>query len=112
MKTAFLSYCWANEKFADIIDSTFQALGIIVKRDKREVGYKDNLKHYMQSIRDCDYAILLISDESLKSQACMYEVCEIMKERDYLQKILPVILPETKIYNVEQQLEYVKYWMV
>ena len=42
----------------------------------------------------------------------MYEVCEIMKERDYLQKILPVILPETKIYNVEQQLEYVKYWMV
>lgn len=110
MKTAFLSYSWANEKTADEIDNLFQSLGIEVKRDKRELGYKDNIKKYMQSIRDCDYAILVISEASLKSQACMYEVLEIMKEQKFIDKILPIIVSGTKLFKPEDQIPFINHW--
>lgn len=61
------SYSWSNEETADLIDNAMQSVGVSVKRDKRELEYKDNIKKYMQSIRDCDYVILIISDSSLKS---------------------------------------------
>lgn len=108
--TIFLSYSWSNEKSADRIEFTFSSLGIDVKRDKRVVGYKMNLKEYMQSIRDCDFSFLLISDEYLKSPACMYEICQIMKEQDFIDRVLPLILPNAKIYKPEIQFEYIRYW--
>jgi tetratricopeptide (TPR) repeat protein len=108
--TIFLSYSWSNEDYANKIDFTFSSIGVNVKRDKREVGYKMNLKEYMQSIRNCDYSFILISEEYLKSPACMYEVCEIMKERDFIDKVLPLILPNAKIYKAETQVEYIEYW--
>jgi len=110
MKTAFLSYSWANEDSADLIDNLIQSLGIFVKRDKRELGYKDNIKQYMQSIRVCDYAILIISDESLKSQACMNEAIELMKESAFIEKALPILVPGTKIFKPEHQVKYLEYW--
>lgn len=110
MKTAFLSYSWANEKTADEIDNVFQSLGIEVKRDKRELGYKDDIKNYMQSIRGCDYAILVISEASLKSQACMYEVLEIMKEQEFVDKILPIIVAGTKLFKPEDQISFINHW--
>ncbi len=108
--TIFLSYSWSNEKSADRIELTFSSLGIDVKRDKRIVGYKMNLKEYMQSIRACDFSFLLISDEYLKSPACMYEICQIMKEQDFIDRVLPLIMPSAKIYKPEIQLEYIRYW--
>lgn len=108
--TIFLSYSWANEDAANKLDLVFQSIGIKVLRDKREVGYNKSLKEYMQSIRDSDYAFILISDEYLKSPACMYEINELMKDQNYLNKILPLVLPSAKIYKPEDHITYISHW--
>lgn len=52
----------------------------------------------MKTIRDMDYAILIITENYLKSFNCMYEVMELMKEKDYHNKIFPVLYA-TDIYK-------------
>ena len=63
----------------------------------------------MQTIRDNDFAVLLISDAYLKSANCMYEVLEIMKEQKFRTRIFPAII-DSAIYSTDKQIEYVQYW--
>jgi hypothetical protein len=63
----------------------------------------------MQTIRDNDFAVLLISDAYLKSTNCMYEVLEIMKEKKYHTRIFPAVV-DSIIYSTDKQVEYVRYW--
>lgn len=46
----------------------------------------------MKKIREHDFAILLISHEYLISPNCMYEFLQVLKEKDFEKKILPVIM--------------------
>ena len=46
----------------------------------------------MQTIRDMNYAIVIVTDNYLKSFNCMFEVLEVMKEKDYEHKIFPVVV--------------------
>ncbi len=105
----FLSYCWNDTKIANEIDEYLQVKGIDVIRDIRNVDNWQSLRDFMQTIRDNDYAVLLISDAYLKSTNCMYEVIEIMKEQKYVARIFPAVI-ENRIYSTEQQINYVKYW--
>lgn len=45
----------------------------------------------MQSIVNMDYVVFLISDSYLKSANCMYEVLEVMKDKNYKEKIFPAV---------------------
>lgn len=56
-----------------------------------------------------DYIILLISDAYLKSANCMYEVLEVMRDRNYRDKIFPAII-NPEIYKPIHRAGYVKYW--
>ncbi|OCA02269.1 toll/interleukin-1 receptor domain-containing protein [Akkermansia glycaniphila] len=107
--TVFLSYCRANSDEADSIERRLSDAGLIVKRDIRDLPPWQSILAFMQSIRDQDVAVLLISDAYLKSHACMYEVMEIMKEKDYHDRILPVVI-ERGIYNRAKQIEYIAHW--
>lgn len=107
--TVFLSYCWHDKKAADTIDEHLSERGVLIKRDLRDIGYWKSIRQFMKSIRDQDFAILIISDCYLKSINCMYEVQEIMKEKEYSERIFPVVL-ESKIYDTLQRIEYIKYW--
>lgn len=106
----FLSYCWADEAIAENIEA---ALGknntINLHRDKIDIGRWNSIKQYMQSIPQMDYTILLISDAYLKSSNCMYEVLEVMRTRDYENKIFPAVI-NSGIYRPAIRAEYVKYW--
>jgi tetratricopeptide (TPR) repeat protein len=108
--TIFISYSWKDYSYADEIDSNFQALGLTLKRDIRETKYRESFKTYMESIRDCDYAIVIISDNFLKSKNCLFEISELTKEKDYRKKILPIIIPGTKIFDPGKRLGYIEYW--
>ena len=109
-KTLFLSYSWNDAIIADKIDEVFQPTGVQVKRDIRGIKYKDSIKLYMSQIRDTNFVLLIISDSFIKSSNCMYEVLEILKDKDFKKKILPVVVDGTKIYKAKDRLTFIKYW--
>ena len=134
-KRIFISYSWANIDIANIIDEDFQKLGYTLTRDERDIKYKDSIKEFMQQIGKHDFAIMLISDSYLKSENCMYEVMEVMRDRGYKKKILMIVLKDydkkfyknyeklmaesgdfkalkigADIYSTSGRIDYIKYW--
>lgn len=105
----FVSYCQQDSVYADNIDLYFKNKGITIHRDIRDISSWKSIREYMGTIRDMDYAILIISDNYLKSFNCMYEVLEVMKEKDYENKIFPVVV-ETSIYQSAGRIPYIRYW--
>lgn len=108
--TVFLSYCWANSIEAETIYTDLTQVGIRVIKDTHELRYKDDIDLFMQSIRNADYALLLISDPYLKSSSCMSEIANLSKEQEFKSKVLPVILGGTKIFSPSDRIAYIKHW--
>ncbi len=106
----FLSYSWQNKNEAEIINNYLSAEGYKILIDDRNVRYKDNLETFCSSIRECNYAITLISDAYLKSVWCMREVLELMKDIQFDKKVLPIIIDNTPIFTEEERATYVEYW--
>lgn len=106
----FLSHCWSDKSEAEKIYSNLSQVGVKVKMDNHALNYKDSIVSFMESIRDSDFAILLISDYYLKSKNCLYEVLNLLKEKSYDNKVLPIILPSGKIYTPTDRITYLKYW--
>lgn len=106
----FLSYSWANKEYANQIDLDFQALGITFTRDIRDVPLYGNIKEFMKKVRKTDYVLMLISGSYLKSKNCMYEVLEFIKDENYKDKILPIILEDANVYDLKSKMKYIKYW--
>lgn len=109
MAEVFVSYCQKDGSYIDIMETYFNNKNIVFHRDIREISPWKSIKEYMQTVRDVDYIVLLISDKYLKSFNCMYEILEVMKERNYKDKIFPAVL-ETRIYDTSCRVKYVKYW--
>lgn len=106
----FLSYCWNDSSEADKIYDYFKnKQNIELHRDTIDIKKWGSIKEYMQSITNMDYTILLISDSYLKSANCMYEVLEVMRDRNYRDKIFPAVI-FSGIYNPITRAKYVKYW--
>lgn len=123
----FISYCWNDKAFADLIDNDFENMGYTLTRDVRDLEFKDSIKKFMESIGKHDFVISIISDNYLKSVNCMYEISEVMRSREYKEKMLLVILKDSdteflssfpeeattiaaNVYSLEQQIEYITYW--
>lgn len=110
-KTIFLSYCWTNMDIANEVDETLQSYeGIKVKRDKRELNYGEDIQAFMDTVRQTEHVILLISEEYLQSVNCMYEVSQLIKDYNYSNRITPIIVGNVSIYGAENRLKYAKYW--
>ncbi|QIX59922.1 tetratricopeptide repeat protein [Hymenobacter sp. BT18] len=105
-----LSYCWADKDIANKIDQDWKALGIILTRDIRDVDYKGSFRAFMQSMREGDFVLLIISENYLKSKNCMFEALELFQDPAFKDKILPVLAPNANIYNALGRLQYAKYW--
>jgi tetratricopeptide (TPR) repeat protein len=108
--TIFLSYCWANANVADEIDNDFQITGITLRRDVRSVGYKGNIKEFMKTISQHDYVLVLVSNEFIRSANCMYEIMELLQSPAFKDKIMPVLVAGTKIFQPKDRIEILKYW--
>jgi tetratricopeptide (TPR) repeat protein len=106
----FISYSWENQEQAERIYDDLTKIGIECMKDNHTLRYKDSISEYMKSIREANYAIVLISDHYLKSKNCMCEAIELLKERDFSTKHLPILLPTAKFFKVEDRIKYIKYW--
>lgn len=105
----FLSYCHANKEFALQIYYDLQQFGIVPLFDERDAEYKASIKEFMQKIGKSDYAIMLISDEFLKSENCMYEVIELLNSHEIEKRILPVLL-ENAGHIFKDRTVYYSFW--
>lgn len=126
--TLFLSYCNNDKCIADIIEEKLNIItnmGVHISRYTR-VKYKESFKSFMNSIPEHDFVLCIVSDDYLKSQACMYEVGEIVKDHNFSKKLLFIVLNEqdnvyyinssnnlvtANVYgNEKNRLSYIKYW--
>ncbi len=105
----FISYSSKNSDIADYIDEVFRTKGIKLTRDIRDVEFKKSFKEFMKKIRKTDFAILVISDHFLKSRYCMYEVIEFLKEENFKEKVLPVVLNDVALDPLGKT-GYIKFW--
>ena len=109
----YLSYSHNNRSTADEID---KIIGEILRnqynilRDERELGYKSSIKQFMNMIPEQDYVLMLVSNAYLVSENCMYEVLETMRNHNYKEKMLFIILDDAKIYEPDSLSQYQKYW--
>ena len=124
----FLSYCQKDSEIADLIEDKLSPLinsDFTISRDNRDVGYLNSFKRFMESIRQHDYVIMLISDRYIKSFNCMFEVTEVLKDSDFGKRILFIVLTDSDkkylnanikdcitadIYTPQGQGSYILYW--
>ncbi|MBE8999850.1 leucine-rich repeat domain-containing protein [Nostoc sp. LEGE 12447] len=111
-KEIFISYAWGgeSEQFVNQLDETFQAKGVKIIRDKRDLGYKGLIKAFMERIGRGKCAIAVISDKYLKSPNCMFELVQIAKNSEFYNRIFPVVLADAQIYRPVARLQYIKHW--
>lgn len=109
MTNIFLSYCRKDAAYAEAIEQHYGNTDVKIYRDIRDIAPWDSIRKFMDTIRDTDFAVLIITDNYLKSPNCMYEVLQVMKKKDYNNKIFPVVV-EPKIYETNAKIDYIKYW--
>lgn len=107
----FISYSWNDISVVNAIENDLKSLiSIDIKRDTRDIKYRDSIKRYMKQIRTTDFVLLVISDSFIKSPNCMFEILELIKDEDFKQKMIPIIVDESKIFSIRGRIEYVKFW--
>ena len=76
---------------------------------KDDVQAWESLKNFMKTIRHQDFAILVITDQYLKSEACLYEITELTRDDNWEEKTIFCVL-DNSIYDKNKHLEYIEYW--
>jgi hypothetical protein len=110
MTSIFISYNWAQNEFADKLVNEISPY-VEVIRDKDSLEIWGNLTSFMKCISSENFAVLLISDEYLKSINCMYEVSQLMKDDNWNKKVFYVVFDNAKkIYKVVSHGKYSTYW--
>ncbi|MEM9090453.1 MAG: HEAT repeat domain-containing protein [Cyanobacteria bacterium P01_F01_bin.53] len=111
-REVFISYAWGGESetIANQLDQAFQTQGINIIRDKKDAGYKANIRDFMQQIGQGKCVFVVISDKYLKSENCMFELVEIANNGDFYDRIFPIVLSDANIYDAIGRLDYLDYW--
>jgi hypothetical protein len=117
----FLSYCQRNQEQADsLYDDLTKEHKLTITRDIVDLPTFGSLSRFMESVREHDYVIHLISDEYLKSKACMKELLHFMKDdtqkAHYVNRTLPIICKPSSsshpsIFKDDGQLAVIAYWL-
>lgn len=121
----FLSYCHKDKDIMKVIKSSLEKEPYIkLTVDEEQLDYKSDLTEFMKTIKNHDFAVAIISHSYLQSRNCMYEITELMKGDNYIEKLLFVILSDDErqfygeeitqvkpnIYDVMGRMEYIEYW--
>jgi TIR domain len=111
-KEIFISYAWGgeSEEFVNKLDEAFQIRGITIIRDKRDLGFKGQIKSFMEEIGRGKAVIAIVSEKYLKSENCMFELVQISKNGQFYDRVFPIILDDAKIYKPAQRIRYIQHW--
>jgi hypothetical protein len=110
--SVFISYAWGDERegIVNQIDLSLQKRGLKIVRDKRDLEYKGSIREFMERIGRGDCVIVVVSDKYLRSPNCMFELVEIAENKQFENRIFPVMWHDANIYDPIKQIAYIKYW--
>lgn len=108
----FVSYAEGgeSEEMVNKLDKTLQENGILILRDKRDLGFKGLISEFMNRIGKGKGIVLVVSDKYLKSPYCMYELLEIHRNLEFKERIFPIVMGDANIFEPLPRLQYLKYW--
>lgn len=108
----FISYAWGGEReeIVSQMDQALQERGVKIVRDKRDLGYKGSIKEFMERIGQGNCVIVVISDKYLRSPNCMFELVEIAENKEFHDRVFPVVLGDADIYDPIKRITYIKHW--
>jgi len=122
-REVFISYAWGDDtpdgKMRDhAVDSLQAALaadGFEPVRDRDHIHPGELISVFMRRLTRADRVVAIISGKYLQSPSCMYEIYKVWQRsqadaEDFLQHLVPVILPGVKLSNLEDRIPYIKYW--
>ncbi|WP_257988130.1 toll/interleukin-1 receptor domain-containing protein [Bacillus sp. V33-4] len=127
IKKVFISYAHKESDLVNILEEELKKYeNIKITRDIKVTAYRDSLDEFMKTIRDHDFVISVVSNAYIKSLNCMYEVMHLMKDKNYQEKLIFIIVSrddvayyneknrcdgfEVKLYDAIDRLGYVTYW--
>lgn len=121
--TYAVSYAWNDEsddgkdreRLVDEFCNQAKARGVVVLRDKTELGLGDDLRDFMDRISQAERIALFLSDRYLKSANCMYELYHAWnfhrRNPDlFLRTVRVFSLPSAKIWSPAGRVAYARYW--
>lgn len=111
-REVFISYAWGgeSEKVAAELEQAFSTGGLNVVRDKRDLGFKGDIRAFMEEIGRGACVVLVISDKYLKSPNCLFELVQVSKHGEFAGRVFPVVLDDARIHDPRERSGYVEYW--
>jgi hypothetical protein len=108
----FVSYAWEaeSEKTVSDLDQVFKSRGVLIVQDKRDLGFKGEIRAFMEAIGRGKCVILILSDKYLQSENCLFELLEVARYGDFKDRVFPVVLESARIYKPLDRIRYVQFW--
>lgn len=113
--SVFISYNSDSSAFVDKIEDSVKEYTKVYRYshdDSTGIKAWGSFTEFMKKIRVQDYAIIVITQKFLQSDACMFEMLELEKDLDSLKsRAMYVVMDDAKeIYDVVNQPKYIMYW--
>lgn len=107
----YISYSWEGESahIVDFLCFVLEVEGVPYKLDKKDCHYTENIKEFMDAIRDGKTVVVVFSRPYMMSHNCMYELSGIMGNPSYKERILPVVVEDT-IRDSQFYIQLVEFW--
>jgi hypothetical protein len=111
-KEIFISYTWGGqgEDLVNLLEENFQSRGVTIIRDKKSLGYKGNIKEFMERLGRGKCVIAVICDKYLRSRSCMFELVQVSANGNLYDRIFPIIMDNAQIDNPIERIQYVRHW--
>lgn len=105
----FLSYCWKYEERANYIELKCSENYIKLLRDKYDLEDFKSIQKYMKQVKTSDKCILVVSEDYMKSENCMYEILQVLESENPKDKVIPIVYYK-EIYRTSEIAKWIKYW--
>ena len=109
----FISYKHGgdSEQIADNLVDIGKSNDYNIIIDKSDLEYKGRTQEFMERIGWGKYVIVIISDEYLKSEYCMFEFMGIIHNGGKLEeRVFPIVMADADIFKEINRKKYDKYW--
>ncbi len=116
----YVSYAWSDEDkdretIVDKLCEKAEIRGTPILRDKKVLGFGDNIAKFMKEIGKGDRVFVILSDKYLKSPFCMFELFEIWRnsrqdEAEFMKGCRVFTLDDANIWDLMGRVRYASHW--
>jgi hypothetical protein len=108
----FISYFKDQEtdSVAEEISKKLISLNFKIQNRYRNLDYKSSIREFINKIASGNCIIILLNDEYIKDEYCMNEILEVKRNRNFWNRIFPIIFDSAKIYDSIERIDYLKFW--